>query len=136
MSLLQELIEDTRYLLNTTGATREQLDEFTRVSGIDLGEILYSQSKHNIFMEWLHFSKEVNQKALFLYIAMVEYLEDKEEKQEAFTSGEKINCYAYDKTENKYYLCENEKGYCFIYAFDNLKHLFEELKYNLRLNCN
>jgi hypothetical protein len=75
----------------------------------------------------------VNQHALFVNIAMIDYLEDKEEKQEAFTSGEKINCYAYDKKENKYYLCENENGYCFIYGFDNLKYLLEELEHNWRL---
>jgi hypothetical protein len=114
--LLQELKRDTTTLLNTTGATREELETFLKVTNTDLGEILYSQSKYNQFVKWLEHHKEIETGLLFVNIAMVNYLIDKHEKGQQYTTSEKMNCYAFDKSNNQYIFCENKNGICRTYG--------------------
>ena len=129
MSLLQELIEDTRILLNNTGATRKELDNFTSVSGIDLSEILYSQRKHNIFVDWLEHHEELDKNYLFVNINMLEYLIDKKDKNQPYTNGEMINCYAYDAISGKYFTCVNINGMCELEEYNITKEIIEEIDF-------
>lgn len=114
--LLQELKRDSKTLLNTTGATREQLETFLNISGITLGEILYFKNKYNQFVKWLEHHKEIETGLLFVNIAMVNYLIDKHEKGQQYTTSEKMNCYAFDKSNNQYIFCENKNGICRTYG--------------------
>lgn len=124
--LLQELKQDTTTLLNTTGATREELETFLKVSGMDLGDILYSERKYNLFVEWLQHHEEIETSLIFVNAAMVEYLVDKYSKEQQYTKSEMLDCYAYDKQHNIYYACINSGGDCFIDQYNSLQELQQD----------
>lgn len=125
--LLQELSRDTRTLLNNTHATREQLETFLKVSGLDLGDILYRESKYNLFVEWLEAEKP--QELLFVNYSMIEYLVDKYSKEQKYFNSELLDCYAYDPTTQKYYTCLNSGGDCFIDEYNSMEELVQDLYY-------
>lgn len=127
--LLQELLRDTRTLLNTTKATREQLETFLKISGLDLGDLLYSESKYNLFVEWLANQEEIEKDYLFVNIAMLEYLADKFNKKQKYTVGEMLDCYAYNNKTNTYILCLNSCGYCILEHYNSLQELKENIYY-------
>lgn len=129
MSLLQELKRDSKTLLNTTGATREQLETFLNISGITLGEILYFKNKYNLFVDWLKHQEALNKNLLLVNVSMIEYLVDKYDKGQQYTTSEKIDCYAYDKATNTFIACVNSNGDCFIYEYNNIKELKLDLIY-------
>lgn len=112
MSLLQEIIQDTQYFFNTSGITREQFTEFEKVTNLTIGDILYRESQYDLFADWLNKHEELDKKYLFVNYAMIEYLQDKQDKLQQYTKGEKINCYAYNTKTLKYYICLNEAGAC------------------------
>jgi hypothetical protein len=122
--LLQELSRDTRTLLNNTHATREQLETFLKVSGLDLGDILYRQSKYNLFVEWLEAEKP--QELLFVNYSMIEYLVNKYDKGQKYSKGEMLDCYAFDTKTEKYIVCINSNGDCYIYQYDSINELRED----------
>ena len=122
--LLQELKRDTNTLLNTTGATREQLETFLQVTRTDLSELLYKQSSYNLFKQWINTRK--TKQLLFVSAAMIEYLADKYNKGQQYTKGEMINCYAYDSKTKKYISCINSNGNCFIEEYNSIRELQED----------
>jgi hypothetical protein len=128
--LLQELSRDTRTLLNNTHATREQLETFLKVSGLDLGDILYRQSKCELFIDWIASNDELEEdELLFVTNSMIEYLADKYSKQEKYTNGEMLDCYAYDKSTNTFTLCLNSCGTCILEHYNSLQQLKENIYY-------
>ena len=60
-------------------------------------------------------------------IAMIDYLVDKYNKNQKYTKGEKINCYAYDKTTKKYMSFINSNGDCFVDEYNSLTELQQDL---------
>ena len=69
----------------------KNLAEFEKVTGLTLGDILYSESKNELFKDWLQRHEELDKNYLFVNYAMIEYLQDKQEKDQQYTTGEKIN---------------------------------------------
>jgi hypothetical protein len=125
--LLQELSRDTRTLLNNTHATREQMDEFLNTTGLFLNDILYSENKYNMFMDWLKNASKLSRNMLFVNIAMIDYLFDKHEKDEQYTKGEKLVCYAYDPKSNNVVVCNTVYGEYYDYYFNNFTELQQDL---------
>ena len=126
MSLLQELSRDTRTLLNNTHATREQLETFLKVTGMELWQLLYNKENCNLFTDWIETEAKAKN-MLFVNIAMIEYLADKCEKDEQYTAGEKLVCYAYDTKANNIVVCSTLHGNYFDYYYNTFKELQEDL---------
>lgn len=129
MSLLQELSRDTQFLLKNTHATREQLEQFLNITGLDLGDILYRQSKCNLFVDWLEHHEKLDKNYLFVNINMLEYLIDKKDKNQPYTNGEMINCYAYDAISEKYFTCVNINEMCELEEYNITKEIIEEIDF-------
>lgn len=51
--LYQELYKDTKTLLQTTKATRNDLDIFCENSGLDLSDLLYKKSCYDAFCDYI-----------------------------------------------------------------------------------
>lgn len=126
MSLLQELQQDTRFLLKYTGASREQMNEFLDTTGLFLSDILYNESKYNLFVEWLENTDKIAKNLLMVNYAMIEYLVDKYSKGQKYTKGEMLDCYAYDPKTRKYYSCINSGGDCFVEEYNNIQELHSD----------
>ena len=114
--LLQELKRDTNILLNSLKATREQLETFLKVTRTDLADVLYKKSSYDLFKQWLN--SKIQDNLLFVSYEMIEYLQDKNLKDQQYTKGEMINCYAYNKQTRQYILCVNSNGRCLISNID------------------
>lgn len=125
--LLQELQRDTNTLLNNLNATREQLETFLKVSGIDLSEVLYKQSSYNLLKDWIDTQNKLPKDLLFVSIATIDYLFSKHEKAEKYNRGEKLVCYAYDPKANNVVVCNTLYGTYYDYYFDNFTELQQDL---------
>ena len=129
MSLLQELNLDTNYLLRNTKATQEQLNEFLQITGLDLGDVLYKESKYNLFVDWLKHHEELEEYYLFVNNNMIEYLIDKKHKNQPYSKGELLNIYAYEPRENKYYTCVNINGEIELESYNTTAEIIEEINF-------
>ena len=114
--LLQELKRDTESLLYNLKITREQLETFLKVTRTDLADVLYRKSSYDLLKNWINSKTPEN--VLFVSYETIEYLQDKALKNQQFTKGEMINCYAYNKQTGNYILCVNSSGHCHISNID------------------
>jgi len=57
MSILQDLHRYRLDLLESTGSTQNQLEQFLNFSGFRLDELLYRESVYNLYVEFLKDNK-------------------------------------------------------------------------------